>query len=347
MSAEQREELKRLADEYASAMSVYQIHGSAADSVALHITKTNLHAAIDAHTAEPPINAAAQVLGAQANPVTAQDHMPVAAAPNEPVAPVLRELHAALCGVRPVGAIDGHEVIRRMSVLDVVEQRQRGVCDGAAWKDTQAKTGDASGAPLARMPGERSETQAAVPQQQESSPAAITNAQPLQAPAPAVEPVAPLPSAETVIEWCAQICEGGVDGTDPKYANACRTCAALIRASAKESLWQAERASPQAVPAAWSSESHLGALQDPIHEDGPARAAKATRIAPQAVDAPVALRDALADVRIEALKIAIEGECDGLAINDSQARSILQYLFEQDGWAALSQERPNEGGTDV
>jgi hypothetical protein len=69
--------------------------------------------------------------------------------------------------------------------------------------------------------------------------------------------------------------------------------------------------------------------------------------APQAVDAPVALRDALADVRIEALKIAIEGECDGLAINDSQARSILQYLFEQDGWAALSQERPNEGGTDV
>ena len=35
----------------------------------------------------------------------------------------LRELHTALCGVRQVGNIDGHGVIRRESVLDLVSQR--------------------------------------------------------------------------------------------------------------------------------------------------------------------------------------------------------------------------------
>lgn len=30
-------------------------------------------------------------------------------------------------------------------------------------------------------------------------------------------------------EACAQVCEAGITGTDPKYAEACRTCAVPIR----------------------------------------------------------------------------------------------------------------------
>jgi hypothetical protein len=34
--------------------------------------------------------------------------------------PDIFELHRALCGVKPVGQIDGHDVIRRESALDIV-----------------------------------------------------------------------------------------------------------------------------------------------------------------------------------------------------------------------------------
>jgi hypothetical protein len=83
MSAEQREKLKRLADE----MLLQARQSSVNSSEACRI---RLHAAIDAHTAEPPINAAAQeparVLSKTAR--VEQAAPPVAAAPNEPVAPL-------------------------------------------------------------------------------------------------------------------------------------------------------------------------------------------------------------------------------------------------------------------
>ncbi|SAL03193.1 hypothetical protein AWB77_06732 [Caballeronia fortuita] len=49
----------------------------------------------------------------------------------------LRELHTALCGVRQVGDIDGHGVIRRESVLDLVSQRIFSVTNAQASADTE------------------------------------------------------------------------------------------------------------------------------------------------------------------------------------------------------------------
>jgi hypothetical protein len=99
MSAEQ---IKRLADEYAEAVTAaraYTLNPNVLnDNLSAEVrTKAALHAAIDAHTAEPPINAAAQEPRSPAGPQPQAEKVgepdpltkaPASAAPNEPVAPL-------------------------------------------------------------------------------------------------------------------------------------------------------------------------------------------------------------------------------------------------------------------
>jgi hypothetical protein len=133
------------------------------------------------------------------------------------------------------------------------------------------------------------------------------------------EPVAPLPSAARC--WIAECDRIHCAGGSPSF---CGADPALAWTDINKPPQGAERASPQAVPAETTSQRYI---RQEVAKDMRAFY-EAFDAAPQAVDAPVALREALAELDA------------GYVI--PPASRIHKALR-----AALSQERPNEGGTDV
>jgi hypothetical protein len=279
MNAEQREELKRLADEYAKEC-VRVERGWQADTK----HKAALHAAIDAALPGAQCSACG-------NPLPAGGCDPsksrCAAHTAEPPIPVCPD-----CG-DPFGRYHTH--MHRFNAAAQEVPTTRGPNEAVAQSGTQTRAAPAPGGTVTSPPV-----------------AAAPN-----------EPVAPPLSADLDLlkSFVLQATQASECEDEPTFF----PCEIEEAFTAIARLERAERASPQAVPADWSPESHLGALQDQIHDYGPIRAAKATRLA---VGAPVALRDALAELDA------------GYVI--PPASRIHKALR-----AALSQERPNEGGTDV